>query len=107
MNAMKLSTWTCGAGLWLLASTLAAQPVGGVPEAAALPESDGKAPEAASAARSALWLAVDAQRRGQGAAAAEAQRQLGAEQRLELREQVRRAASTRAVAAPPVESRTP
>ena len=109
MNAMKLSLWTCGAGLWLLASALAAPPGDGAPEVATtLPEPAGKAADAARAAvRSSLWLAVDAQRRSHEAAAPEAQRQLGAEQRLELREQVRRAAAMWSTGTPPIEQRTP
>ncbi len=108
MNAMKLTLWTCGAGLSLLASALAAPPGDGAPDVATtLPEPAGKVPDAASAVRSSLWLAVDAQRRGHEAAAPEAQRQLGTEQRLELREQVRRAAAMWSTEAPPIEQRTP
>ena len=96
MNAMKLTLWTCGAGLSLLASALAAPPGDGAPDVATtLPEPAGKVPDAASAVRSSLWLAVDAQR------------QLGTEQRLELREQVRRAAAMWSTEAPPIEQRTP
>ena len=106
MNAKYWMAWLCGLGL--LAPSLAAQASESVPTEAA-PAQPGavvKASEPAATARSPLWQAVEAQRRPHEGAGAEAQRQLGAEQRLELREQVRRAASMWSTAAPPPAERS-
>lgn len=95
MNAMK-SRWflLCGTGLLSVSCGALAQDGAAAGEMSAQAD---KAVATPAVARSALWQAVDAQYRGQGAAA-ESMRRLSTEQRLELREQVRRAAHPKAAA---------
>jgi len=100
MNAMK-SRWLLLCGTGLLSASCGAMAQGGVAAGEMSAQAD-KVPTTPAMARSALWQAVDAQYRGQGASA-ESVRRLSAEQRVELREQVRRAAHPKAAALQPPE----
>ncbi len=98
MNTMLLSkALALGAGVWMVAVASAAGPGEEVASRAQAFEMEPASQQRAEG-RSALWMAVSTHRSGQEAADLAPQRRLSAEQLLELREQIRQAASMRAAA---------
>lgn len=101
MNTMMSNLLArCSVGLMAACAVTMAHGGGG---AAQVPAPASKGDDTPMVSRSALWQAVDAQYRGQDVGVTESERRLSAEQRLELREQVRRASPVKVPATQPVE----